>query len=141
MLSGQLATSNPKSLDPSVFRRTNLFDVDQLYEVKSPPTRILFPVCIARVLTLLLENQTPPTLNPVSIVPSVFKRVILPTAVPQLYEVKFPPTTILPLPSIAKAYTTPILSNQIQRLKLVSLVPSVLRRMILCASYAAVDQL
>lgn len=68
-----------------------------------------------------------PIVNEVSNVPSVLSLAILDVAAP-LYEVKSPPTMILPLDWIARDRTVPL--NQLQMLKEVSLVPSVLSLMI-----------
>ena len=68
--------------------------------------------------------------NEVSTVPSLFKRTILFVDVP-LYVVNHHPTTIFPSFCKAKARTS--LSHHIPIAKVVSMVPSALRRMILFA--------
>jgi hypothetical protein len=90
----QIHISKEVSIVPSVFRRTILFVVTQLYVVKSHPTNIFPLFCIARVITVLPLNPHP-IVKEESLVPSAFRRTIL-FVVTQLYDVKKPPRIIFP---------------------------------------------
>jgi hypothetical protein len=70
-------------------------------------------------------------LKEASLVPSVFKRIIL-FAATQLYEVKYPPTRIFPSLCITIALTISL--NQLHIPKEESLVPSAFKRIILFAA-------
>jgi hypothetical protein len=72
--------SKEVSLVPSVFKRTILFEMLQLYVVNIPPTMILPSFCTAMVLTPLLNRHQKLAVE--SIVPSAFKRAILFAVIP-----------------------------------------------------------
>ncbi len=116
------------SLVPSVFRRTILLAVTQLYVLNCHPTIIFPSLCNAKTLTEPL-NQFP-ILNVLSLVPSLFKRII-PFAVTQLYVLNHHPTIILPSFWMVIACTDWLNPSHI--LKVLSLVPSVFIRTILFA--------
>lgn len=113
-------------MEPSVLRRTILFNADPLYPVKAHPTTTFPSLWIASAETEPLNHD--PIKNQVSISPPLFIRAILFDPDP-LYAVKVPPTTIFPSLWIANALTIPL--HQAQTVKFVSNVPLVLRRIIL----------
>jgi len=122
-LLGQFSTSRLKSLLPSSFKRTNLLDVNQLYEENASPMRIFPPFSTATDLTLPLNQLG--LINPLSKVPSAFKRATWFIAT-QLYVEKVHQTTIFPSLSIATDITVPL--NQSGLLNPVSKVPSAFKR-------------
>ena len=86
------------SIVPPVFNLTNLSTVTPLYDVKLPPTNIFPSDCKCMVLTYenrVLLLKPVPMLKVLSIVPPVFNLIILLLSTP-LYDVKSPPTNILP---------------------------------------------
>ena len=119
------------SLVPLELIRTIPFVVAELKVSKIPPTTIFPSGCIAKDCTLAPISKPVPVLvvKVVSLVPSGFNRTIPFTVVP-LKVVKVPTTTILPSDCIATEFT--VLSKPVPVLvvKVVSLVPSELRRTI-----------
>ena len=113
------------SLLPLVFRRRILFTDHQLYDARLAHPTMIFPSpCIAKDQgSCPPGNQAPPALNPVSMIPSVLRRVIP--------FVICPAAIIFPSLCTAKARTL-IGVNDVsaETLKEVSLVPSVFRRAI-----------
>ena len=66
--------SKKLSLVPSEFKRISLFAVVQLYVVKFPPTKIFPSFCMTMLFTL--PSIIYQLIKELSLVPSVFKRVI-----------------------------------------------------------------
>ncbi len=117
--SNQTPIVNQVSMVPLIFRRTILFFVVQLYDVKSPPTSIFPSFWIANVLMVPL-NQFP-IVKEESIDPLVLRRMIL-FAVTQLYDVKSPQAIIFPPLWIANVLIASLNHHQI--VKEESLFPS-----------------
>jgi hypothetical protein len=117
------------SLVPSALTRIILFAATQLYVVNCHPIIIFPSPCTATAFTAN-ANPLQVVINVSSLVPSALRRIILFAAI-QLHVVKAPPATILPSLWTAKVFIEPL--NPLQTLKLASLVPSVLRRIILFA--------
>lgn len=113
------------SLIPVGLRRRILFTDHQLYDARLAPPTMIFPsLCIAKDQgSCPPGNQAPPALNPVSMTPSVLRRVIP--------FVSCPAAIILPSACTAKARTL-IGVNDVnaETLKELSLDPSVFRRAI-----------
>ena len=117
----KVPTTNPVSLDPSVFKRTILLTGLHLYVVKEPIITIFPSLWTSTDLTS--SSKPFPITKDVSTVPSVFKRTIL-FAENQLIVVeKAPATTIFPLDWSAILLIV-VPCRYVHPVKVASMVPS-----------------
>ena len=117
------------SLVPSELRRTIRLTVTPLKVINAPPTTILPSDWIAIDHTLLVKPVPMFVEKAVSLVPSELRRTIRLTVTP-LKVVKLPPQIILPSDWIAIESTALLKAVPVFVVKVVSLVPSELRRTI-----------